>query len=128
MGQATINGKPIRPASSRQVVSRSAILILSGVLIGATIGQGEMAGLAYFRFCAGIIGLISYMGLELVAHGQRNRVLRKKLAAADSKLRSRLSRHLTSPSPKAPKLVSAIPLAESSYLPVAVGRRGMSRG
>ena len=124
MGHATINGKAIRPSSPRQVVSRSAILILSGVLIGTTIGQGGMAGIAFYRFFAGIVGLISYLGLELVAHRQRGRVLQKALAAANSRLGSRLLRHVTSHETKGPKRMSVIHLAESSYLPVMVAGGG----
>jgi hypothetical protein len=120
MAPSSINGKPIRPTSPRQVISRSAILILSGILIGTTIGQGSLTGLAFYRFCAGIVGLISYLGLEMVAHGQRKRVLKKRLAAADSNLKSRLSRHLVAHEPKAPVRMSAICIEESSYLPVMV--------
>ena len=124
MGQTSINGKPIGPSSSRQVVSRSAILILSGVLIGTTIGQGGLAGLAVYRFFAGVIGLISYLGLELVAHGRRKRVLRKTLAVVDSTLKSRLSRHVSSHPPRAPKRKQLNFCDESSYLPVTVAVRG----
>ena len=37
MGPSSINGKPVAPQRSPQVISRSAILILSGVLIGNSV-------------------------------------------------------------------------------------------
>ena len=123
MAHATINGRPIRPPSSRHVVSRSAILILSGILIGVTIGHGDLSGLASFRFYAGIVGLISYMGLELVARSSQKNQLRRTLAATDSTLRSRLTRHVTSDEPKGSGRPNSNNLADSSYLPVTVSDR-----
>lgn len=124
MGHATINGKPIKPQSSPQIISRSAILILSGVLIGTTIAQGDLAGFAIYRCCAGVIGLIAFLALDLAAQGHRKRVVRKTLAAVDSTLMTRLRRHLTPQSPKGPQRRRAISLAESSYLPVTLAARG----
>ncbi len=121
MRHATINGKPIGPQPSRQVVSRSAILILSGVLIGTSIAQGEMSGIAYSKFCAGMIGIISFLALDLLAQRRRTRVLRKTLAAVDSTLTMRLRRHVNSQPPSVPKCRKLTPIGESSYLPVTLG-------
>ena len=123
MGHSTINGRPIRPPSRRHVVSRSAILILSGILIGVTIGQGDMSGLAFVRFGAGIVGLISYMGLELVARSRRKSHFRRTLAAVDSTLQMRLSRHVAADGPDRPSRSNSNCPAESSYLPVTVTNR-----
>jgi hypothetical protein len=124
MGHATINGKPIGPQPDSQVISRSAILILSGILIGTTYGHGGMSGLGFYRFCAGIIGVISFLGLELIANGRRKRMLRKTLAVADSTLKSRLLRHVSSQSPEAPNSRRSPISAESSYLTVTMAVRG----
>jgi len=122
MVQATINGKPVAPQRSPQIISRSAILILSGVLIGNAIHQGPLEGASYYGLCAGLTGLISFLGLELVAQRGSQRVVRRTLAAVDSTLTQRLRRHVECQTPKAPKrprmLPSLVPSGESSYLPV----------
>jgi hypothetical protein len=128
MGHSTINGKPIGSQPSRQVISRSAILILSGILIGTAFGQGGVNGLGSCRFCAGMVGAISYIGLELIANGRRKRIVRKRLAIARSTLKSRLSRHVSSHSPQPPKCRLSPISAESSYLPVMMAGSGRWEG
>ena len=122
MGYASINGKPVAPQRSPQIISRSAILILSGVLIGNSIHQGPLDGISFYGLCAGITGMVSFMGLELVAQRGRQRVVRKTLAAADSTLTQRLRRHVECQTPKAPTRRRLLPMVlrpgESSYLPV----------
>jgi len=116
-----INGKSVGAQTSREVVSRSAILILSGVLIGTTVSQGNLTGTSFCGFCAGIIGMISFLALDLVAHGRRKRIVRTRLAAADSTLATRLRRHVDSQSTRIPN--RRRPHADSSYLPVTPARR-----
>jgi hypothetical protein len=122
MGHASINGKPVAPQRSPQMISRSAILILSGVLIGNAVHQGPLDGISFYGLCAGIAGLVSFLGLDLVAHRGRQRVVRKTLKAADSTLTQRLRRHVDCQTPQAPTrrrmLPSLVPSGESSYLPV----------
>ena len=122
MAQASINGKPVAPQRSPQIISRSAILILSGVLIGNSIHQGPLDDTSVHAFCAGIVGMVSFVGLELVAQRGRQRKVRKTLAAADSALMKRLRRHVECQTPKAPTrrrmLPRVLPPGESSYLPV----------
>jgi hypothetical protein len=122
MGHASINGKSVAPQRSTQVISRSAILILSGVLIGTSIHQGPFDGLSFYGLSAGITGMLSYLGLELVAQRGRQRVVRKTLAAIDSTLTQRLRRHVECQTPKAHTRGRLLPLVlapgESSYLPV----------
>ncbi len=122
MQQLTINGKPVRPQTQPQIVSRTAILILSGVLIGTTLSQGNLAGVSFYGFIAGILGLISFVGLDLVAHKHRKHLVRKTLAAADSNLAGRLQRHVesqTAPAAHRSRIVRRVPVA--SYLPVTPG-------
>ena len=122
MGHASINGKPVAPQRSPQIISRSAILILSGVLIGTSIHRGPLDGISFYGFCAGITGLVSFIALDLVAQRGRQRVVRKTLAAVDSTLSQRLRRHVECQTPKAPlrrrMLPALVPSGESSYLPV----------
>jgi hypothetical protein len=122
MRNITINGRPVGPKSSGHVISRSAILILSGLLIGTAIAQGDLAGVAFYRFVAGIIGLIGFYALDLAAQSRQTRVVRKRLAAANSVLARRLRRHVPvhDVAPLCRKLRS---IGESSYLPVT-GAKG----
>src|SRR5262245_49986421 len=123
MRYVSINGKPVGRQPGGHVISRSAILILSGVLIGTTLTQGHMTGVAFGGFSAGIIGMISFYALDLVAERRRNQVVRRKLAAVDSALSSRLRRHVAPPMPISPMRRAPYPTAEASYLPVACGAR-----
>jgi hypothetical protein len=119
MGHASINGKPVAPQRSPQIISRSAILILSGVLIGNALHQGPLDGLSFYGFCAGIMGIISFLGLDLVARRGRQRVVRKTLAAVDLMLSKRLRRQIECHGPTAPaRRRRWLPIAESSYLTV----------
>lgn len=118
MGHASINGKPVAPQRAPQVISRSAILILSGILIGNSIHQGPLDGISIYGLCAGITGMLSFLGLDLAAQRGRKRVVRKTLAAVDSTLTKRLRRHVECQTPKAPKRRRMLPVAESSYLTV----------
>lgn len=118
MSNRTINGRPVAMPGPRNVVSRSAILILSGVLIGTAIAQGDLAGIAFYRFVAGIIGLMAFYALDLVAQRRETRAIRKRLAAADSILTTRLRQHL--PTDATARRCHALrSTGEASYLPVA---------
>src|SRR5262245_57371987 len=118
MRHVTINGKPVGPQQpARQLISRSAILILSGILIGTTIAQGHMTGISFYGCCAGIIGMISFFALDVVAERRQSRVVRKRLAVANSTLTTRLRRHVTARLPRPAYRRRPIPVEESSYLP-----------
>jgi hypothetical protein len=125
MRHVTINGRPVGPQQpTRQVISRSAILILSGILIGTTIAQGHMTGVSFYGFCAGIIGMISFFSLDVAAERRQSRVVRKRLAVANSTLTTRLRRHVTPRTPKPTQRRRPLPVGEASYLPVMVGCGG----
>src|SRR5436853_3494988 len=113
MGHASINGKPVAPRRAPQVISRSAILILSGVLIGNSIHQGPLDGLSFYGFCAGITGMLSFLGLDLAAQRGRQRVVRKTLAAIDSTLTKRLRKQVEVQAPAVRARRRFLPLAES---------------
>ena len=122
MRNSTINGGPVGQKSSGHVISRSAILILSGLLIGTAIAQGDLGGVAFYRLVAGIIGLIAFYALDLAAQRRQTRVVRKRLAAVDSVLTRRLRRHVLVNDVAAP-CRKPWSIGESSYLPVA-GAKG----
>lgn len=94
MSNLSINGRPVAAPRPVQLVSRTAILILSGVLIGTGVGRGAPAGIYFYTFCAGVIGLISFMGLEHLAERQRQAKTRRVLEAAERTLASRIDRHV----------------------------------
>jgi hypothetical protein len=120
----TINGTPVGSQPARQVISRSAILILSGVLIGTTVAQGQLTGITLGGFCAGIIGMMSFLALDLAAERRQKQVLQRTLAAANSKLTRRLRRHVASQFPSSPRRRTRAVTIESSYLPVTFGGQG----
>jgi hypothetical protein len=117
MRRVTINGKPVGAQPARQVISRSAILILSGILIGTTLSQGNLTGLSFSGFCAGVIGMISFYGLDVAARRREDRVVRRRLAVVDLTLATRLKRHVSSHA--VPPRRMARSAADASYLPVA---------
>ena len=124
MKHTSINGRPVRPPSSPQVVSRTAILILSSVLIGTSISQGNLMGGSFVTFAAGIIGMISFVALDQVAQRGRTRLVRRKLAACDSTLTRRLKRHVESQTmPAAHERHRPRRPLEASYLPVTPAGR-----
>jgi|SRR5579863_3661250 len=120
MGHASINGEPVAPQGAPQIISRTAILILSGVLIGNSLHQDPFDGLSFCGFCAGITGMISFFALDLVAQRGRQRVVRNTLATVELTLAKRLRRQIECHGPTAPaRCRRMLPIAESSYLTVA---------
>ncbi|HLJ11986.1 MAG TPA: hypothetical protein VKU82_12395 [Planctomycetaceae bacterium] len=123
MAPVTINGKPVGPQPGSEVVSRSAILILSGALIGSTISRPDLSGLSFYGFCAGIVGMISFCALDLASRQRRKQAVRKRLAAARLTLAGRIRRHLAAPAAEPVHRRSPLPASETSYLPVTPGWR-----
>jgi hypothetical protein len=127
MRPITINGKPVAPQRPQHVISRSAILILSGLLIGRSINQGDLTGIAFSGMCAGIVGLLAFYVLDLAASRHCHRVARRTLADVDSVLSQRLKRHVELQSPNSgpprPARRRLPSYAEASYLTVAHSQR-----
>jgi len=127
MRQITINGKPIVPQRPQHVISRSAILILSGILIGRSISRGDLTGITFSGLCAGIVGLLAFYVLDLAANRHCHRVASRTLADVDSLLSHRLKRHvemqLPGASPPKPVRRHLPSYAEASYLTVTHSRR-----
>lgn len=104
------------------LVSRTAILILSSVLIGTGIGHGVMSGLYFYGFCAGLIGLISFFALDLLAHQQMTLKARRRNENVTRVLDRRILRHVARHQTTKEAILRPIRRRESSFLPVMCGR------
>jgi hypothetical protein len=100
---------------------------LSGILIGRSISQGDLAGITFSGLCAGIVGLLAFYVLDLADNRHCHRMASKTLAHVDSLLSQRLKRHVevqlpvgSPPKPVRRRLAS---FAEASYLTVMHSRR-----
>ena len=120
MQSKSIYDNPVGMSPSGQLVSRSAILILSGVLIGTTSNQAELSGTAFTGFCAGVIGMISFFTFDRGARRRQTRNLEETLKSVECKLASRLRRHVDAEKLPAPRRCMSNPVGESSYLPVTL--------
>ena len=122
MKDVTLNGKPVLPRSESPLISRSAILILSSVLIGTALGNGTFAGIYFYCFSAGTIGLISFLGLDYLAEHRARQTVSLGLERAHETISARIERHvfaidrqpLEGPKPKLRR--------ESSWLTVNVSK------
>jgi hypothetical protein len=104
------------------LVSRTAILILSGVLIGNGIGNGVMSGLHFYGFCAGLIGLISFFALDVLAHQRQLLKTRRRTESVTRVLDRRIRRHVARHQPTEDGLLHPTRRRESSFLPVTCGK------
>ena len=111
---------PEEPA--RSLVSRSAILIVSGVLIGTGMGGGAMTGLQACSLSAGLIGVIAYFGLSWVARRSRSRLASRTIEATRATLDSRMDRHRKQIEALVESHRRPAQSEDSSYLPVAIRR------
>jgi hypothetical protein len=89
-----INGRPVAPGSGPRLVSRTAILILSCVLIGTALGQGMLNGISICGFGAGVAGVIAFVALDARATRRRNQAMRNNLRQARECLAMRIERHV----------------------------------
>ena len=94
MATQIIEKKKRVPAKSRWLLSRSTILILSGILIGMGIGNGWTASIHKLGFSAGMVGLVSYLGLDTVSRRRREKEEERALHQASCKLDTRIFRHI----------------------------------
>lgn len=74
----------------RELVSGTSILILSGFLIGMTVGRTVNEELSPFVLAAGLAGLVSFIGLEV----SRARARERQALAEQETVTSRLQRHV----------------------------------
>lgn len=93
MKNVTINGKPVSPTGP-PLISRTAILILSSVLVGTAIGHGSLDGIYFYCFNAGITGLISFLGLDYLAEHRLRQTVRREMESANVTISARIERHV----------------------------------
>jgi|GEM_PF-2470853 len=77
-------------SDDRNVISRSTILILSGVLLTAS-ALSEFDPAEFCVFSSGAIGLIAFLTFEMIAEREANR---PALQTAQFSVEQRLSRHV----------------------------------
>ncbi len=77
-------------SSPKKVLSRSTILILSGILLGMGIGNGFSADAQVFASAAGVIGLLAFLGLDSMAVRSRKLAECRALEQATSHVEHRM--------------------------------------
>lgn len=82
--------QPDRTDTDRPLVSSATILILSGYLIGMTVGKFIPDDLSPFVFATGVCGFLSFVALELNAERRRESAVK----AEENRLNERLNRHV----------------------------------
>jgi C4-dicarboxylate-specific signal transduction histidine kinase len=80
--------------STRELVSRSTILILSGFLVGLGTSHGLDPAAQARVFCAAGTGFLAYVGLDLVARRRRQTADREAHSKATRQLERRIGRHV----------------------------------
>lgn len=97
MAIATVNRKQRKRKRQNVLLSRSTILILSGILIGWGMGYSATPDAQRYGFMTGIIGLIAFVGLDSHARRQEQKATQRAIERAASVLEDRLGRHIPSP-------------------------------
>jgi hypothetical protein len=95
-----------KPTDERPLISTSSILILSGFLIGVTVGKIVAEDLSPYVLACGLSGFLAYIALDIAA------TRREEEAAAEDirHVHGRLDRHVMSmtPVPGAQSLASRV--------------------
>ena len=102
------------------LISRSTILILSGVLIGLGFGGGYSPSFHYSGLMAGWVGLIAYIALDWLARRRKQAATQRKLERKTSALESRIFRVI--PRPAKSDVAEDLPTTEESFVPVVSSR------
>jgi len=105
--------------TNRPLLSSSSILIFSSFLIGLASGNSLPDHMGRLVFLSGLIGLIAYLALGLVAWRQRCRAAERANLLATSQLEQRLNRHAMPSGPMpSRRLRRHLSEEEEQYLPV----------
>lgn len=86
--------EPIRVLTERALVSRTSILILSGVLIGMAAGRLTHTTAELPAFVAGVMGLLSYLVIESLVKRRQDKAQKVRELSLQA-LETRLNRHLS---------------------------------
>ena len=76
------------------LLSRSSILILSGVLVGMGVAQGVALDTQFYTFVAAIVGLLAFLALDSHARQKERRAARRAHKQAACVMEDRLCRHI----------------------------------
>jgi hypothetical protein len=90
------------PKREAILLSRSTILVLSGVLLGLALREGVLPSMHSLGFYVGLTGLIAYLGLEVASRRKHERVAREAHDRMVSILNSRIDKHMARPHPETP--------------------------
>jgi hypothetical protein len=89
---ASVNGRPISPKPAPSIISRTTILILSGVLMGIGVGHASVTTAHRQALCASVAGLVSYLGLSVAARKRHREAIRTAVEQATWNLNTRLDK------------------------------------
>jgi hypothetical protein len=84
----------LRSAAGRPLLSRSSILILSGILVGMGLRDGLENELYLLGYFTGVVGIISYFGLEMLAQHRHREATKVTLQKAATVLNSWLDKEV----------------------------------
>jgi hypothetical protein len=108
-----------RRASDKPLLSHSSILILSGFLIGMVSRNAVRPGDEMLVYAAGVVGLVSYLGLGLLARARKQRATNHEFEQASTRLEKRINRHVARSGPiKAGPKTPKLPRSDRQYLTV----------
>lgn len=88
------NGLALYHKREAILVSRSTILLLSGVLMGMALREGVVPWAHFHGFYIGLTGLIAYLGLEIVSRRRHDREAREAHDRMVNILNSRIDKHV----------------------------------
>lgn len=111
--QTTTNERSLTSPRPVLLLSRSTILILSGVLIGMGLSYGVTPDTQLYGFIAGIIGLFAFLGLDSHTRHQEQRAMQRAIDQATCIIEHRLGRHI----PTIGKSSAECAEGESAYQP-----------
>lgn len=85
----------LSPRRDSILVSRSTILLLSGILMGMVLRDGVLPWTHFHGFYFGLTGLVAYFGLEVVARRRAEREVREAHERMVNILNSRIDKHVS---------------------------------
>lgn len=104
------------------LLSRSTILILSGLLIGIGLGNGYSPSFHYSGLMAGWVGLISFIALDFLAYRRREKTAERKREKQTRKLEGRMGRVIPRIARETIEESADLDRQEDSFVPVVSGR------
>ena len=111
----------VTPKPAKPWITRSSILILSGILIGMGLQLPMSTALHKSILAAGTVGLLSFLVLEGAAKLNARIARERALARLDWTLQVRIHKHIPQRRPHA-MIPDVIPMRDASYLTVSSTR------